>query len=141
MKLNNVIFLFLFYSLAGSTIKDRLEQAGKNKNEIQNAIAKVSKAQSAGMEWLIMHMPSKDLTIINSKFLTPLNKSWYKLGIFLGTIMSPIVMGIIFFTVLTPIGFILRLMGKDLLKLKKKENIKTYWIKKIDYKTSMKKQF
>ena len=50
-------------------------------------------------------------------------------------------MGIIFFTVLTPIGFILRLMGKDLLKLKKKENIKTYWIKKIDYKTSMKKQF
>ena len=81
------------------------------------------------------------LGLINSKFLTPLNKSWYKLGIFLGTIMSPIVMGIIFFTVLTPIGFILRLMGKDLLKLKKKENIKTYWIKKIDYKTSMKKQF
>ncbi len=60
------------------------------------------------------------LGLINSKFLTPLNKSWYKLGIFLGTIMSPIVMGIIFFTVLTPIGFILRLMGKDLLKLKKK---------------------
>ena len=81
------------------------------------------------------------LGLINSKFLTPLNKSWYKLGIFLGTIISPIVMGIIFFTVLTPIGFILRLMGKDLLKLKKKENIKTYWIKKIDYKTSMKKQF
>ena len=69
MKLNNVIFLFLFYSLTGSTIKDRIGKAGKNKNEIQNAIAKVSKSQSAGMEWLILHMPIEDLKIVNSKFL------------------------------------------------------------------------
>ena len=69
MKLNNVIFLFLFYSLTGSTIKDRIGKAGKNKNEIQNAIAKVSKSQSAGMEWLILHMPIEDLKTVNSKFL------------------------------------------------------------------------
>ena len=78
---------------------------------------------------------------INSQILTPLNKIWFKFGIFLGNFISPIVMGIVFFLVVTPIGFIMRLMGKNLLGLKKDNNKKSYWIKKSNYKTSMKKQF
>ena len=60
------------------------------------------------------------LGLINSKLLTPLNILWNKLGIFLGKFISPIVMGIIFFLVVTPIGLFSRVLGKDFLKLKKK---------------------
>ena len=80
------------------------------------------------------------LGILNSRFLTPLNKIWFKFGIFLGQIISPIVMGIIFFLVVTPIAFIMRVLGKDVLKLKKNSD-NSYWIKKTDLKSKMKNQF
>jgi len=80
------------------------------------------------------------LGVLNSRFLTPLNKIWFKFGIFLGQIISPIVMGIIFFLVVTPIAFIMRVLGKDFLKLKKKTD-NSYWIKKTDLKSKMKNQF
>jgi len=80
------------------------------------------------------------LGILNSKFLTPLNKLWFKFGLLLGQIISPIVMGIIFFLVVTPIAFIMRLLGKDVLRLKKKSD-NSYWIKKTGLKSKMKNQF
>ena len=80
------------------------------------------------------------LAIINSKILTPLNYAWFKFGLFLGKIISPIVMGIIFFLVVTPIGLILRLLGKDVLSLKYNNN-QSYWIKKHGPKSKMKNQF
>ena len=80
------------------------------------------------------------LAWINSQILTPLNKLWFKFGILLGKLISPIIMGIIFFLVVTPIGLIMRLLGKDLLNLKFNEN-KSYWIKKNDPKSDMKNQF
>jgi len=80
------------------------------------------------------------LGILNSRFLTPLNKIWFKFGIFLGQIISPIVMGIIFFLVVTPIAFIMRVLRKDVLKLKKNTD-NSYWIKKTDLKSKMKNQF
>ena len=80
------------------------------------------------------------LGLINSKLLTPLNKLWFKFGIFLGRLMSPIIMGIIFFFVVTPIGLILRIIGKDILNLKK-NNSKSYWIKKNGPISKMKNQF
>ena len=80
------------------------------------------------------------LGIINSIFLTPLNKLWFKLGLFLGKIVSPIVMGAIFFLVVTPTGIIMRLIGRDLLKLKK-NNLNTYWLEKKNENSSMKNQF
>ena len=79
------------------------------------------------------------LGIFNSKLLTPLNKLWIKFGMFLGLIVSPIVMGIVFFSVVTPTGLFMRIMGKDLLRLKSKKN--TYWIDRDNIKSSMKKQF
>ena len=81
------------------------------------------------------------LGLTNSKLLTPLNKAWNQFGILLGNFIAPIVMGIIFFLVVTPTGLILRLMRKDVLRLKKNKDKKTYWIHKDDYKTSMKNQF
>ena len=80
------------------------------------------------------------LGLINSQILTPLNKLWFKFGILLGKIVSPIIMGIIFFFVVTPISFILKIFGKDVLSLKKNHS-NTYWKEKTNYKTSMKKQF
>ena len=80
------------------------------------------------------------LGIVDSKILTPLNKLWFKFGIFLGNIISPIVMGIIYFVVATPIAFLLRVFKKDVLSLKKtKKN--SYWKIKDKYSTSMKNQF
>ena len=80
------------------------------------------------------------LGLINSKILNPLNKLWFKLGIFLGKIISPLIMGIIFFLVVTPIGLLMRLLNKDLLNLKFNNN-RSYWIEKTEPKSKMKNQF
>ena len=80
------------------------------------------------------------LGILKSKILIPLNKIWIKFGYLLGAIIAPIVMGIIFFLIVTPIGFIMRIFGKDFLSLKFKKELNTYWLKRKNVK-SMKKQF
>ena len=80
------------------------------------------------------------LGLLNSSLLTPLNKIWFKFGILLSKIFSPLIMGIIFFLVVTPIGIFMRILGKDLLNLKFNKS-SSYWIKKENTKTSMKKQF
>ena len=80
------------------------------------------------------------LGLLNSKILTPLNKLWFKFGILLGKVVSPLIMGIIFFFVVTPIGLIMRLLGKDVLNLKYNKN-KSYWIEKSGPKSKMKNQF
>ena len=80
------------------------------------------------------------LGLANSKILYPLNKLWFKFGIFLGKVISPLIMGIIFFLVVTPIGILMRLLNKDLLNLKF-NNSSTYWIEKTEPKSKMKNQF
>ena len=80
------------------------------------------------------------LGLLNSSILSPLNKIWFKFGILLGSFISPIVMGLIFFTIVTPTALILRAFGKNLLQLKKNDK-KVYWIKKNDIKSDMKNQF
>ena len=64
-----------------------------------------------------------------------------KFGFFLGVIVAPIIMFLIFFGVVTPTGILMRIFGKNILNLKKDKNKKTYWIKKEDFKSSMKNQF
>ena len=81
------------------------------------------------------------LGLVNSKLLTPLNKLWFKFGLFLGTIVSPFVMGIIFFLVITPIGFVMKIIGKDLLNIKHDNKKKSYWINRDKSKSTMKQQF
>ena len=81
------------------------------------------------------------LGLINSKLLTPLNILWSKFGMFLGSIVSPFVMGIVFFLVITPTGFIMKMMNRDLLNSKYDNKKKSYWINRIKTKSSMKQQF
>ncbi len=79
------------------------------------------------------------LGLVNSSILTPLNLIWFKFGMLLGRIVSPIVMALVFFCTVTPIGLIMRLFRKDLLNLKK-NNKKSYWIERKS-KSEMKNQF
>ena len=81
------------------------------------------------------------LGLLNSKFLTPLNKLWFKFGLLLGSIVAPIVMGVVFFLVITPTGFLLKLFGKDILNKKYNIKKKTYWINRNKENNSMKQQF
>ena len=69
------------------------------------------------------------------------NKLWFKLGIFLRTIIAPIAMGIVYITTVLPTGLIMRLLGKDLLKQKLDKNVNSYWIQLSDPVGSMKNQY
>ena len=89
---------------------------------------------------LIIAMIFLVLGLIKSKVLTPLNKLWFKFGLLLGRVISPLIMGIIFFLVVTPTALIMRIIGKDLLSLKF-NNKKSYWIEKTGPKSKMKDQF
>jgi predicted membrane protein len=80
------------------------------------------------------------LGVLNSKILTPLNQVWFKFGILLGRFVSPVVMGIVFFAIVTPTSVIMRVLQKNLLNLKK-GNKKTYWIERSKIKSKMKNQF
>ena len=80
------------------------------------------------------------LGIFNSKLLTPINKLWIKFGLLLGQIVSPVVMAIIFFGIVTPTGLILRIFGKDILKLNK-NNSNSYWENKDNSNNNMSNQF
>ena len=78
---------------------------------------------------------------MNSSILSPLNRSWIKFGELLGRIIAPIVMAVVYFIVLTPISFLVRIMGKDLLKTKFSDTDNTYWVKREKSLGSMDKQF
>ena len=82
------------------------------------------------------------VTIINAKILLPLNKIWIKFGILLGMIINPIIMGVIFFGIFTPIAILMRFSGRDELRLRFKKQ-KTHWIYRKTFKEidTFKKQF
>jgi hypothetical protein len=79
------------------------------------------------------------ITIIKPNLFTFLNKLWIKFGILLGKIISPIVMGLVFFFVVTPIGILVKVLKKDVMSLKR--GASSYWITREDKIQSMKKQF
>ena len=89
---------------------------------------------------LIISVTFLILGIMNSNLLSPLNKIWFKFGMLLGSIVSPLVMSLIFFLIVTPTGLLMRIFKKDLLNLKY-NNKKTYWIEKNGPKSKMKNQF
>ena len=81
------------------------------------------------------------LGLLNSKILTPLNTIWFKFGELLGLLISPVVMALIFFLVVTPTGIIMKLFKKDLLNKRFNKSIKSYWLKKEKAESTMKQQF
>ena len=62
------------------------------------------------------------------RLLIPLNRSWFRLGLLLGRIVTPLLMGVVFFGVVTPIGLIRRMLGKDSLRLGTDKDADSYWI-------------
>ena len=68
------------------------------------------------------------LALLRPNVLSPLNRVWTKLGLVLGMIVSPIVLGLLFFLVVTPVGLLMRLMGKDPLRLRRDSGAGSYWI-------------
>ncbi len=80
------------------------------------------------------------LAFLKPKLLKPLNHNWIKLGEIIGKVIAPIVMALVFFIIVTPISFLVRVLGKDLLKLKFSKN-NSYWIKRKENITTMDKQF
>jgi len=81
------------------------------------------------------------MAYFSPKFLSFPNKLWFRFGIFLGSIIAPIVMALIFFVAVFPTGLIMRLFGKDLLSKKFNKKIKTYWLPRTEAMGSMKNQF
>jgi hypothetical protein len=79
------------------------------------------------------------ITIIRPNLFLFLNRLWIQFGLLIGKIISPIIMGLVFFLVVTPIGLLVRILRKDVMGLKRGES--SYWIKRKDKVQSMKKQF
>ena len=104
------------------------------------ALYPMLKGQDLRLWSLIISFIFLILGMINSSILSPLNKIWFKFGILLGNIISPIVMAIVFFGVVLPTGIVMKILRKDLIALKK-NNKNTYWIEKKSQMTSMKNQF
>ena len=104
------------------------------------ALYPMLKGQDLRLWSLIISFIFLILGMINSSILNPLNKIWFKFGILLGNIISPIVMAIVFFGVVLPTGIVMKILRKDLIGLKK-NNKNTYWIEKKSQMTSMKNQF
>ena len=101
----------------------------------------LTKGESLHIFLIIISLPFLVLGSINSKFLSPLNKAWLKFGEILGIVIAPIIMALVYFTILTPISLIVRIFGKDLLGLKFLKKQDTYWIKRNKKLGSMNKQF
>ena len=79
------------------------------------------------------------ITIIRPNLFTFLNRLWIQFGFFLGKIISPIVMGLVFFFVVTPIGILVKILKKDVIGLKR--GASSYWINRKDKLQRMNKQF
>ena len=104
------------------------------------ALWPVLKGNDLRVWFLIISLIFLILGLLNSKILTPFNIIWIKFGLFLGRIASPIVMGLIYFFVVTPTGVIMKIFGKDLLGLKQSKK-DSYWIERKKSSSSMKNQF
>ena len=81
------------------------------------------------------------LAYVAPKGLSVPNKLWFRLGMALGAVVAPVVMALVYFTTVVPIGLIMRLMGKDLLRRKLDKNTKSYWFERNEPMGSMKDQF
>ena len=70
------------------------------------------------------------IAMVRPALLAGLNRQWMKLGVLLGKVVSPIALGLLFYGVITPIGAVLRLAGKDPLRLKFDRGADSYWIRR-----------
>ena len=129
-------------------MKQLMRETGSNKNFgivffivfLLIAVWPLIDGQSLRVWSLIVSLIFLVLGLLNSKLLNPLNLAWVKFGKILGKVVAPIVLGVVYFIIITPIGLFLRLTGKDLLQTKFSKN-NSYWIKREKNIGPMKKQF
>ena len=129
-------------------MKQLMGETGSNKNFgivffivfLLIAVWPLIDGQSLRVWSLIVSLIFLVLGLLNSKLLNPLNLAWVKFGKILGKVVAPIVLGVIYFIIITPIGLFLRLIGKDLLQTKFSKN-NSYWIKREKNIGPMKRQF
>jgi hypothetical protein len=88
----------------------------------------VSEGQSKGWLFFVSAALFLVVAIARPSILGPLNRAWAKFGLLLGRVINPVVLGVVFFLVVTPIAVVLRLWGKDSLHLKSNPDLKSYWI-------------
>jgi hypothetical protein len=96
------------------------------------ALAPLVREQAGPVRWWALAVAA---AFVSSAFfwpapLAPLNRLWTKLGLLLFRIVSPIVMALLFFGTVTPIGFLMRRAGKDPLRLRRDPAAKSYWIER-----------
>lgn len=84
----------------------------------------------ASNAWLIAAVVVAIVTVAAPRLLAPFNLAWFKLGLLMGKVVSPIVLGAIFFVILTPVAVLGRLFGRDELRLKRKA-VQSYWIDRV----------
>lgn len=97
-----------------------------------------------GYLWLGLAVAFAVAAAAAPSILAPLNRIWLKIGLALHKVMTPLIMGLLFFLVVTPIGLIMRATGKDILRLKRSPEEKSYWIDRTPpgpAPDSMKNQF
>lgn len=108
-------------------------------------IAAVPYVLSGKLYWwaLVLGVAFGALALMKPTLLEPLNTLWFKFGLLLGAIIAPLVMMLVFFLVVTPTGLLLKVFGKDPLRLKRTKNQDTYWIVRqdTDEQATMKNQF
>ena len=98
-------------------------------------------SDSIRIHFIVISLVFLTLTFVYSQALKPMNQAWVKFGEILGRIIAPLVMAIVYFIILTPLSFLIRIFGKDLLNLKFSNRISSYWIKRKKDLGPMKKQF
>ena len=88
----------------------------------------VSGGQSKGLVFFVSAALFLVVAIACPSILGPFNRAWAKFGLLLGKVFNPLLLGVVFFLVVTPIAVIVRLWGKDSLHLKSKYDLESYWI-------------
>ncbi len=87
---------------------------------------------TAGIRWwsIVIAGVFGTLAWLRPASLAPLNRLWLRLGLLLSKVVSPVILGLLFFVTITPIGLLMRATGKDPLRLRKRESESSYWIER-----------
>jgi hypothetical protein len=85
----------------------------------------------AVLSWLLVAaVVMAAVTVTREAWLTPLNRAWMRLGLLLGRVVNPLVLGVIFFGVFTPVGLVMRMFGRDAMVRRFEPELETYWLKR-----------
>ena len=85
----------------------------------------------AVLSWLLLAaVVMAAVTVSRETWLTPLNRAWMSLGLLLGRVVNPLVLGVIFFGIFTPVGLAMRVWGRDAMARRFEPDMKSYWLKR-----------